>query len=145
MPAEISGEDAAWLASLHDLILSRESDNFDTINCWQVGSLTTLEIECVKYLINVHKLPCELSGGMFGDIGIRIFAHPEAPTLPPTHLVTIWEDYIPGVKEASSGSGGCVTDEAWSFFTAITHTPRNLELLALYVLEKPKERNDCIY
>jgi hypothetical protein len=88
--------------------------------------------------------------GMFGGVGIKLYAHEVYPGTGPEHLLTIAEQHIvrmwdrtryehmqgvpPRGRPKRKSSGDCL-DEAWNLFTKYTHTPQNRRWIEHYRIE----------
>lgn len=147
-PSELAPADLEWLRSLESRLWRETApDRFQRRYSWPTEvTLTPEEIDRFKKLIIQHALPCTLGEGQHGDIGIHIWRHPSVPGLKPEIIVSIWENHIPGLKEDRSRGIGNTSRKVWKFFhDQIAGTERNLELLTLYGLPKPKPIEDYDY
>ena len=135
----LSPEEQAWVKQLSGEIWQlNESpgnvhgDNYRT----EKRKLTKEEWKRLKKLIYAHELPCLPGGGTFGfGFSLTVCSHSPAPQVKPEPLITITGKHLPKVQPGHEN-----WDQIWATFSPFTHAPRNIELLAFYGMEAPRER-----
>lgn len=130
----LSKKDRDWLVNLDSRIWTETGpDRIGHYHYWEKEELTKPVWKQVVGLIIKHKLPVELHSGSLGNLSISIFAHGEAPEIPPERICSIGQGNLPGFEKKRGYQKR--HPYAWQTFSPLTHSDRNKELLAFYGLE----------
>jgi hypothetical protein len=161
----LSDEDRTWLTKLSDDLWPEPEEGKRTRRVIVLDATRKLlheEVERICALIvSAPLLTSMFSKGMFGGFGMDMYEHAEFPGLPPTHLLRIIEDHLPGPKGPSvyehilgtakplppepKRHPGCGTDQAWDLFSVYTHSDQNRAWLKENKMQPPKERTHYDY
>ena len=103
---------------------------------------TDTEKELITAIIHKFKLIAELRrSGMFGQVAMGLYAHPDYPGLPVTPIAYIIPYHFP-----REGKGGmAVTDAPWDFYQPFVDRPSNEDWLKLYGLNFTHSRGYYAY
>ena len=105
--------------------------------------ITQEELRRICKVIRKNDLPCEMHRNGSGPM-ITVYAHPPVPSVPVEKVFTLEYGDLP-VNWKEGVHGKDAWKNAWDVFSPLTHRKRNLELLALYDLEVPREYASYIY
>ena len=160
----LSDEDRDWLKKLNDDLWPDDEKKRVSRRIELDATRKLLHEEQDRIFALIEQAPLVtsmFSKGMFGGFGMTILEHPEFPGLPPTPLLWITEDHLPGPRPPSAyehlvGTAkplpppekkrpGCGTDLGWETFSKFTHSARNRAWLKEHRLDPPHERSHYDY
>jgi len=147
--------DLEWMRELHARLWPKHGDNC-SLDWKPEGELPQLDFDRVLKVIKTHRLLTQMfPSKMFGGYGMRIYEHPIFPGLPPTKLLSITEDHIPGPTQYDHLTGeakplpkrkpGEGRTDAWETFSQFTHTEQNRRWLRGYGMTDSSPRADYDY
>ena len=96
--------------------------------------MTPEEKEKALGLIRAKCLPCVLGSGPYGNLFLVVYDHSELPGVPPEIVAIFGDRHFP--ETAKTTFATWLT--SWEFFSALSHSKKNREVIAFYGLEAPK-------
>ncbi|MDO8603797.1 MAG: hypothetical protein Q7K40_00040 [bacterium] len=135
---QLSAENRQWLENLQKEIWRYAHNPYERTHAFEKRKISSFEQKKLFMLIREHELPCEMFSGVYDSVSIRVLDHPLAPDIELDFIISV-----------TAGPGSCHIElpgeKARKLFAKFTHSERNVELLELYNLEKPRELSFYAY
>jgi len=139
-PAPLTQDERAWLVQLDDDLWTRMRER-KMNHAFEKRVMTPEEKEKVLGLIHAKCLPCELGSGPYGNLFLVVYDHSELPGVPAEMVAVFGDGHFP--ETAKTTFATWLT--SWEFFSALTHSEKNREMLAFYGLDVPKSMSHYEY